>query len=654
MSTATTAELLKGIGVVSFESRMATEMTKLIAGFGGQVISAPSMQEIPLEKNRDALEFAEKLMAGKIDMTIFLTGVGTRALFETVEKRYPREEMVRALSSTVVVARGPKPTRVLREYGITPSVTVPEPNTWREMVHEIDENEESLALAGKTVALQEYGEKNDELIEALQRRKAHVLRVPVYRWALPDDIAPLKDGIRAVIDGRAQIALFTNKVQVDHVMRIATEEGLAEKLKAAFKSIVVASVGPLCTEGLLEHGISVDLEPTHPKMGSFVMETAKHAPEILHKKRTSVSVHSPADVYKGPDRGFSPEALAASPFMKACRREATSVTPVWLMRQAGRYMKEYREIRRKLSFLDFCRDKDLVTQVTVQAQEYLGADAAIIFSDILLVVQSFGMDLEFAGDEGPVIGGTLGEGKAKFELREPDLKASLGFVLDAIRQTRRALKKDVPLLGFAGAPFTLASYMIEGGASKTFRRTKMWMYSRPADWDILMTRLADAVGKYLVAQVDAGAQAVQLFDSWVGCLGPQDYEQFVAPYTRRIVTAVAGKAPLISFGTGNPALLEPMTAVGGDVIGVDYRIGLAEAWRRIGPSKAVQGNLDPLVLCADRDFIKAKVTGILAEAAGRPGHIFNLGHGILPETPPENAKYLVEIVHELSANRPQN
>lgn len=638
---------LKGLQVVSFESRMAGEMQKLVQNFGGSVLSAPSMQEIPLEKNQDAFEFGEKLMAGKIDMVIFTTGVGARALFKALETRHSKDEIVKALSSVVTVIRGPKPMRVMKEYGIPVSVAVPEPNTWRELLHEIDEHEESIRVEGKTVAIQEYGEANDELIEGLKKRKAVVIRVPVYRWALPDDMRPLKEGIRAVLDGRVDVALFTNKVQIDHVMRVAAEEGQEDKLKKAFRGVVVASVGPICTEGIVSHGIMVDFESIHSKIGSFVMETAQNAPEILRKKKSPgrIEASSKADAA---DRGFSEAALRDSVFMKACRREKAGVTPVWLMRQAGRYMKEYREIRRRLSFLDFCRDKELVTEVTVKAQEFLDADAAIIFSDILLVVETFGLELEFAADEGPVIQTELGEGKGIVDaIRRADTRHSLKFVLDAIKQTRGALKKNIPLLGFAGAPFTLASYMIEGGTSKTFRRTKTFMYQDPVRWREMLEAIADVLADYLTAQIEAGAQAVQLFDSWAGCLGPEDYKEYAAPYSARAIRGIKAKAPVIHFGTGTSAFLEEMSSAGGDVIGVDYRVKLDDAWKRIG-GKAIQGNLDPLVLLADKPFIKKRVQQILAQAGGKPGHIFNLGHGVLPETPPDHARYLIDLVHDLS------
>jgi uroporphyrinogen decarboxylase len=640
---------LKGYRIVSFESRQEKAMEKLVQHHGGRFISAPSMQEIPLEKNKDALDFAQKLFGGDVDGLICLTGVGVRTLIETLQTQYPLKKILEALSSLFIVARGPKPVRVLKEYKIPINLIVPEPNTWREILQELDENEESLPLKDKTIAVQEYGEFNELLVDGLKRRGAKVIRVPVYRWALPDDKEPLKKGIQTLVKGEADFAFFMNKVQVEHMMRLAAEEGLEEKLKRAFEKVVVASIGPICSEGLLERGIGVDFEPEHSKMGAFVNEIVKKAKELVDGKRRGN--HLAVGLLRSARNDFEKgdSHLATSPFIKACYLEKSAVTPVWFMRQAGRYLKEYRAIRQKKSFLEFCRDKDLVTEITVKAQEFLDADAAIIFADILLILQSMGVELEFTAGEGPLLKMSLAEGLNVDQLKEGNAEESLSFVFDAIRQTRQALKKDIPLLGFAGAPFTLASYMIEGGSSKTFNRTKAFMIQDEARWRVLMDKLSRILIIYLNAQIKAGVQAVQIFDSWVGALNPDDYNHFVKPYTKKVIEGVQSKVPVIHFGTGNPSLLEPMAAAGGEVIGVDYRIRLDEAWKCIGASKAIQGNLDPTVLLADRPYIKRKVQDILRQAGGRPGHIFNLGHGILPQTPPDNARYVVDLVHELSS-----
>ncbi|MBI4353112.1 MAG: uroporphyrinogen decarboxylase [Candidatus Omnitrophica bacterium] len=335
-----------------------------------------------------------------------------------------------------------------------------------------------------------------------------------------------------------------------------------------------------------------------------------------------------------------------SVFLKACRREPTEVTPVWLMRQAGRYMKEYRALRDKTPFIELCRNKDLVTEITVKAQEKIKADAAIIFSDILLVVEALGLGVEYGRGEGPLIRKVIRAPKDVERLREVDPKESLSYVLDAVRQTRASLSPRVPLIGFAGAPFTLSSYMIEGGASKDFKRTKNFMIRQGGSWAKLMRKLVRVTISYLRAQIEAGAQAVQLFDSWVGCLTAEEYETYVLPYSREAIKGAAGRAPVIHFGTGTARFLEAFGSAGGEVVSVDHRAALGEAWKKIGYSKAIQGNLDPRVLCGPLSGVRSHVKRILKEAGGRPGHIFNLGHGVLPETPVQNVIALVEMVHE--------
>lgn len=354
----------------------------------------------------------------------------------------------------------------------------------------------------------------------------------------------------------------------------------------------------------------------------------------------------------GFDHGSAANAdsgLRASPFMRACRREGTPYTPIWLMRQAGRYMPEYRAVRSRLSFLELCKTPSLAAEVTVTAAERLGVDAAIIFADILLVVEPMGIDLEFTKAGGPAILNPIRTSQDVERLRELVDVGPLDFVFEAIRQTRANLRPDLPLIGFCGAPFTLASYMIEGGGSRNYVHTKSLMYTDKGVWDVMMALISRALVKYLNAQIAAGAQAVQLFDSWVGALSIEDYRDYVLPHTRRVISSVTPGIPVIHFGTGTGALLELMRDAGGDVIGLDWRVRLDEAWKRVGHDVAVMGNLDPVALFAGKEHILTQAKLILEQAAGRPGHIFNLGHGILPETPVENVIALVETVHELSA-----
>jgi uroporphyrinogen decarboxylase len=334
--------------------------------------------------------------------------------------------------------------------------------------------------------------------------------------------------------------------------------------------------------------------------------------------------------------------------MKACRLEPVDATPIWLMRQAGRYMKEYRELRSKVPFLELCKNPDLVSQVTVTAAKKLGVDAAIIFADLLLIVEPLGYQLAYGRAEGPVIKPVLRHPADVNRLREVEPQESLSFLYDAIRQTRAELDPQTPLIGFAACPFTLASYLIEGGGSKNYRHTKALMYRDPGAWHTLMEHLARNLAKYTNGQIAAGVQAVQLFDSWVGCLGPADYREYVLPYTHLMIQGITPGTAIIHFGTGTAALLEAMREAGGDIIGLDSRVELEQAWSRLGEGVGVQGNLDPIVLYADLPFIRKRVQRILDQARNRPGHIFNLGHGLLPDTPFENVVALVDMVHQLS------
>jgi uroporphyrinogen decarboxylase len=641
-----------GLEVVSFESRLAAEMAALIDRQGGVPHVAPSMREVPLEENPAAFRFADQLFAGAIDAIIFMTGAGTRTLFEVLETRHPREKIVSALAASKVVARGPKPIKVLREFQVPVAITVPEPNTWREVLLELDKHINGFNLRGCRIAVQEYGISNTLMIEELKSRGAQVILVPVYRWMLPEDVGPLRRALLFLVEGKARVVLFTNGAQVDHVLQIAAENGLQERLLDALARGVVCSVGPTCTEVLRSHGIDVDVEPEHPKMGALVIEAARRAPEVLSAKN-AVKHQVPASVgaSNGKENAPARAPWMESRFMKACRLEPTDVTPVWLMRQAGRYMKDYRELRAKVPFLELCKNPGLVSEVTVTAAKKIGADAAIIFADLLLIAEPLGFGLVYDKGEGPVITPVLRDAAGVDRLREVTPTDSLAYLYDAIRQTRADLPSELPLLGFAGAPFTLASYLIEGGASKNYIHTKGLMYRDPGAWRALMEHLARNLARYVNAQIAAGIQAVQIFDTWVGCLGPADYREYAAPYTKMLIDGITPGVPVIHFGTGTGPLLPAMREAGGDIIGVDFRVELDEAWNRVGDRVGVQGNLDPIVLYATPDYIRARVKRILEQAAGRPGHIFNLGHGILPDTPYENVVALIEMVHEMSGER---
>lgn len=339
----------------------------------------------------------------------------------------------------------------------------------------------------------------------------------------------------------------------------------------------------------------------------------------------------------------------AERFLRACRREEADRTPVWFMRQAGRYMPEYRAIRARHTLLEICAQPELAAEVTLQPVRQLGVDAAIIFADILLPLVPMGAELEFAAGEGPVIHNPVRTAADVAALRVLEPEEATPSTLEAIRLVVRELDGQVPLIGFAGAPFTVASYLIEGGSSRNYLKTKGLMYGAPEVWAALMEKLSEMTARYLAGQVRAGARAVQLFDSWAGVLSPNDYERHVLPYVRRIVERLKPLGvPVILFGTSTAGLLPLLARAGADVIGLDWRIGLDDGWARIGGQFAVQGNLDPVALFASSEEIERQTREILAQAAGRPGHIFNLGHGILPETPVDNVRFVVDLVHRLT------
>ena len=339
-----------------------------------------------------------------------------------------------------------------------------------------------------------------------------------------------------------------------------------------------------------------------------------------------------------------------SSFVRACKSEPVDRTPVWFMRQAGRYMPEYRAVRKQHSLLEICKKPALAAEVTITAAEFLGVDAAIIFADLLLPLEVMGLPFHFSAGEGPVIEKPVRSKEDIANLRT-DRAAELGYVSEAVALVAKHFANRVPVIGFCGAPFTLASYMIEGGGSRNYIHTKKMMYNSPADWDALMCKLVAVTAAYSADQVRAGADVIQIFDSWVGCLSVEDYRRYVLPQVTGMVRQLQKTgAPIIYFGTDSATLLPAMKETGADVIGLDWRIPLDEGWARLDHECAVQGNLDPVLLFADWKEVKLRGEGILRRAAGRPGHIFNLGHGILPETPVENVKSLARFVQEHSAS----
>jgi uroporphyrinogen decarboxylase len=616
-------------------------MADLITRHGGRPVIAPALREIPLQDNPEAFAFAERLLRSEFDLVIFLTGVGTRFLAQAIETRVPRADWVAALGKAKVLARGPKPVAALRELGVRIDFQVPEPNTWRELLALLDGQ---FPVSGHRVAVQEYGKPSAELVEGLSQRGAAVTTVPVYRWALPDDTGPLRATIAELAAKRIEVALFTSAQQVEHFVQVAREEGREADMRNVLgQHVIVGSVGPTTSEALRDHALPVDIEPEHPKMGHLVTTVAARWQDMA--KVAGGRAHERINPAPSSTAHATPLPPGDNLFLNACRREAAPATPIWLMRQAGRYLPEYRALRAKVSFLDLCKRPELAAEVTVSAAERLGVDAAILFADILLILEPLGFALEFAKAEGPVIHNPLREAADIDRVTPLEDIAPLEFVIEAVKLIRASLDPRVPLIGFAGAPFTLACYATEGGSSRQYDRAKAFMFRDPGAWNALMSRLVDATALYLSAQVRAGAQALQVFDSWVGTLAPDDYRSFVQPHMRRLFQLLPRDVPVIHFGTGTATLLELQRDAGGHVIGLDWRVDLAQAWERLGPHVAVQGNLDPAVLLAQWPIVEEHARRILQRAGGRPGHIFNLGHGVLPNTPVDNVRRLVDLVH---------
>ncbi len=630
-----------GLRVAAFESRRADDMERLIERHGGEPHVSPSMREIAVDTPTEAIDFANRLITGQIDIVIVMTGVGFQYLLQVVERHVDRERFLTSLADITTIARGPKAAVVMNKAGVSPTYRAQEPNTWREILQLIDE---SLPIANQKIALQEYGKTNPSMVAGLEARGAEVIGVKVYRWGLPEDAQPLEDNVKAIAAGERDVALFTSTHQIVNMIQVAEQLDVLSDLQTQLERMVVASIGPTTSEMLRDLDMPVDLEPEHSKMGQLVVAAAERSHLIrTRKKQISVALSGPTSNILDMQAPWYDSA-----FLKACRGEETDFTPVWLMRQAGRYMAEYREVRAKTTFLDLCKNPQLCSEVMCTAVERLGVDAAIIFSDLLPILEPMGMDLEFAKGEGPVIHNPVRDATDVDRVLELESVDSLHFVMETVKQTRNDLPADMPLIGFSGAPFTLVSYAMEGGSSRSYLHTKTLMYRDEGAWTALMQRFVRAIIKYLNAQIAAGAQCVQIFDSWVGCLGVQDYTRYVLPHMQEIIAGITPGVPVINFGTGNPALLPVLAAGGSQVVGIDWRIDLDQAWEIVGHDRSVQGNLDPVTLLADRKDIRRRVQEVLDQAGGRPGHIFNLGHGVLQQTPVDNAIALVDAVHELS------
>ncbi|MBI2340702.1 MAG: uroporphyrinogen decarboxylase [Deltaproteobacteria bacterium] len=655
---------LKNLTVVAFESRMSLVLQRKLEGLGATALVAPSMKEVPIAENPKVFDFFEELEAGRIDLLILLTGVATRTFISTLETKYPQAQIIRTLATkTKIVVRGPKPTAVCKMHNIPIFATAPEPNTWREILTILEEEN---CLQGRRVGVLEYGISNTAFLQELEQEGASVIPVPVYQWALPDDLGPLNRAIDAICNGEVDLALFTSANQADNMLRRAQERGIEAALRRGFYRTAIFSIGPVCSEKLSDLQFFPDEEVFPNKLDALVELAAKKGGMLAMRKKKRASVcevrervtpregsrssRSRAPSRRGRERETRRRQdpftqTSDSPILRACRGEKNKTVPIWLMRQAGRYMAEYQMVRGKVGFLELCKDPDLAAEVTISAVERLGVDAAIIFSDILLPLEAMGVPLEYRDKEGPVIGRPARDIQSIENLRPVDPHESLGFVLEAIRKTRKALHPQIPLISFCGAPFTMASYLIEGKGSRNYIPTKVLMKENPSAWKALMKKLVMVLTDFLNAQVIAGADLLQVFDSWVGCLSPEDYKEYVLPHTKKLILGIKKGTPVIHFGTGTGTLLELQKQAGGGVIGVDWRVNIKDAARRLG-KVGIMGNLDPVILFSKPEVIRREAKKILQAVGKRPGFIFNLGHGILPETPVDHVMALVDFVHE--------
>ncbi|MBI4412363.1 MAG: uroporphyrinogen decarboxylase [Deltaproteobacteria bacterium] len=655
---------LKNLTVVAFESRMALPLQRKLEGLGAVALVAPSMKEVPLAENSKACAFFEELEAGTIDLVILLTGIAARTFISTLETKYAKERIIRVLATkTKIVVRGPKPTAVCKMNNIPIFATAPEPNTWREILTILEEDN---SLQGKRVGVLEYGISNVQFLEELTARGAVVLPVPVYQWALPDDLIPLNRAIDLICAGEADLALFTSANQATNLMKVAIDRGLEARLRGGFYRTAILSIGPVCSERLNDLQLFPSAEASPNKLDTLVELAARKGRMLAEKKKKRAKGFEVRIKFPPPLRGggegeggheitlsptLPPQGGGGSndsPIMRACQLKPNKTVPIWLMRQAGRYMAEYQMIRGKVGFLELCKNPDLATEVTISAVERLGVDAAIIFSDILLPLEAMGVPLEYREKEGPVIGRPVRDLESIKNLSQVDPHESLEFVLEAIRKTRKNLYPRIPLIGFCGAPFTMASYLIEGKGSRNYIPTKILMREHPSAWKTLMQKLVTVLADFLNAQIEAGADLLQIFDSWVGCLSPEDYAQYVLPHTKRLISGMKKNVPIIHFGTGTATLLELQKKAGGHVIGVDWRVPMKDAAKRLGKT-ALMGNLDPVVLFSKPDVIRREAKKILKAVGKKPGFIFNLGHGILPETPVDHVMALIDFVHSWPA-----
>ena len=617
----------------------ASECAALLDASGG--VARPFLLAEGLPGTLDGSnEFANRILTADIDTVIFVTSVGVEAIIEQASRNVDQQRFLDCLADIHTVAGSKAAANALQQFQITPKISVNSSNSWRDILIAIDR---SLPVINQTIALEE-SESIYSLISGLEARGASVVKVPLFADPSSEWAPVAIEFFEQLEAGEFHIILFPSPENAVRFCTLAKGYGRAKLTRHLLDNHLVLAIGRGTAEILSDRGFIVDYstETTDPAEG--IQEIKAQISQITKQKSIiRVSMSGPATNNSDPNAPWY-----NSPFMKACRGEPTDVTPIWMMRQAGRYMAEYREVRNKVSFLDLCANPQLCSEVMCTAVNRLGVDAAIIFSDLLPILVPMGCDLEFVKGDGPVIHNPVRTAADIDRIKPLESNDPLQFVMDTVKQTRNDLPADMPLIGFAGSPFTLASYMIEGGSSRNYAFTKTLMYGDHGAWDQLMQHLANSISLYLQGQIEAGAQCVQLFDSWAGCLSFEDYKTFAHPYVKRIIASLPSNVQVINFATGNPALLPLLADTRAAVIGIDWRTRLDDAWKIVGHDRAVQGNLDPTVLLTNPTEIKKHAKFVLDQAGGRAGHIFNLGHGILPQTPVDNAIALVDAVHELS------
>jgi uroporphyrinogen decarboxylase len=638
--------LLKSLRFASIATENVEVLRQAIEGLGGslvqcQAFSAADNLECQRLMRQSVSRFANQLLVGELDMMVFVTSAGVNYFLQHSSRLVDRRRLIDSLSDIVTVAGTPLAAGALQQIGLQPTIELKQPQSWRDVLIAIDQR---FRVANFQVGLEE-SQAIHGLAAGIEARGGRVWPLAVYPQVMPSALQPGLEFLEMLKQAQCHAILFTGPGEVQRFGLLVKQLDGPRWLNRLSDDVSVMSLGTSTKELLDDYQIPVDHVSQAADIPGFVEEVATLMKEMEDQK-ASVRANFANPAAGGLNRNAP---WYFSPFMKACRGEPTEVTPIWLMRQAGRYMQEYRAVREKTDFLTLCSNPQLCSEVMCTAVNKLGVDAAILFSDLLPMLVPMGMDLEFAKGDGPAIHNPIRDAQDLKRVRRLEDNSELMFVMEAVEQTRRDLPDDIPLIGFAGAPFTLASYMIEGGASRNYAHTKRLMYGDQGAWHELMQHLAHSITVYLTGQIAAGAQAVQLFDSWAGCLAFEDYHQFVHPYVQQIINRLPRHVPVINFATGNPCLLPLLADTRAAVIGIDWRIRLDQAWALVGNARSVQGNLDPVALLTNPREIRRQAKSILDQAEGRAGHIFNLGHGILPQTPVDHVIALVEAVHELSS-----